>query len=198
MERVLIFIKHHLRFAWTIIDFVNGQIFRVFYMSRLEKVLPGVFADSQQGDIVYRRLFASDVSSLYELISTQPLSDLKYFNPHGFDIGSLSAQIRKPSFLMMGSFKDGRLVGYFFLRFFANRKCFVGRLIDKQHRGISIGTTMNFIMYETAWRMNFRCLSTISRNNIAVMKAHARNRQMIVIKDLRDDYLLVEFVRETP
>ena len=55
---------------------------------------------------------------------------------------------------------------------------------------------MNFIMYETAWRMGFRCLSTISRNNIAVMRAHAKNPTMVVLKELSNDYLLVEFVRK--
>ena len=55
---------------------------------------------------------------------------------------------------------------------------------------------MNKIMYETAWRMNFRCLSTISRNNIKVMRAHAKNSAMVVLKELQNDYLLVEFIKE--
>jgi GNAT superfamily N-acetyltransferase len=71
----------------------------------------------------------------------------------------------------------------------------VGRLTDKDYRGIGIGKAMNRIMYETAWRMGFRCLSTISRNNTLVMKAHAENRNMVVLKELAGDYMLVEFVR---
>jgi hypothetical protein len=97
---------------------------------------------------------------------------------------------------MMGSFDGNKMTGYFFLRFFANKKCFVGRLIDKDYRGRGIGPVMNNIMYETAWRMSFHCLSTISRNNKAVMRAHAKNRTMIVLKELQNDYLLVEFIRE--
>ncbi len=96
----------------------------------------------------------------------------------------------------MMAFKDDELVGYFFLRFFMNRKCFVGRLIDKSYRGQGIGLVMNDIMYETAWSMNFRCLSTISKNNIAVMKAHSKNPSAKIIKELQDNYLLVEFVKK--
>ncbi len=96
---------------------------------------------------------------------------------------------------MMGAFNQDKIVGYFFLRFFPNKQCFVGRLIDKEYRGQGIGTVMNNIMYETAWRMKFRCLSTISKNNIAVIRAHAKNPNMNVIKELQNDYLLVEFVR---
>ena len=95
---------------------------------------------------------------------------------------------------MMGTFADQKMVGYFFLRFFANRKCFVGRLIDKEYRGKGIGYEMNKIMYNTAWEMGFRCLSTISKNNKSVMGAHAKNSAMIVLKELQNDYLLVEFI----
>jgi len=96
---------------------------------------------------------------------------------------------------MMGAFANERLIGYFFLRFFANRKCFVGRLIDADSRGKGIGQIMNNIMYETAWRLGFRCLSTISNNNKAVIGAHAKNPAMVVLKELPNEYLLVEFVR---
>ena len=96
---------------------------------------------------------------------------------------------------MMGTFDNDRMVGYFFLRFFQikmlrgqiNRQ----RIIGERHWNI-----MNNIMYETAWRIGFRCLSTISRNNGAVMHAHSKNPTMIVLKELPDNYLLVEFVRK--
>ena len=70
----------------------------------------------------------------------------------------------------------------------------MGRLIDTNYRGKGIGEVMNSIMYDTAWKMHFRCLSTISRNNTAVMRAHAKNGHVVILKELRDDYLLVEFV----
>jgi hypothetical protein len=70
-------------------------------------------------------------------------------------------------------------------------------LIDQKYRGRGIGVVMNSIMYETAWRMKFRCLSTISRNNNSVMRAHSGNRNMKVLKELKNDYLLVEFIPES-
>lgn len=196
MERLLIFIKHNLSFLWTIIDWCNGLFFSVFFKSKMGRVLPEVFSEAGNGNFVFRKIEPTDIQPLYELIASQPSEDLRYFKPHKFDIGSLEAQKRKPAFLMMGAFEGETLVGYFFLRFFANKKCFVGRLIDKDHRGKGIGLTMNFIMYQTSWRMGFRCLSTISRNNSSVMNAHAKNPTMIVLKELQNDYLLVEFIRK--
>lgn len=195
MEKILIFIKHHFRFLWKIIEWVNGFIFSIFFRSRLEKVISGVFNDSPESSFSFRKLELSDAVSLQNLIDDQEASDLEYFRPHGFDARSINKQYRNHSFLMMGVFNDEKMIGYFFLRFFVNRKCFVGRLIDKKYRGQGIGLIMNYIMYETSWQMGFRCLSTISRNNKFVMKAHTKNPSMKVLKELQNDYLLIEFIR---
>ena len=194
MEQILLFIKHNLGFIWIIIERVNDLLFYLLYHKRLDKVAREVFKEIQHHSVVFKRISIAESASLYELIRNQPASDLTYFKPHSFEFKSIVRQTRKPSFLMMGAFINDSLVGYFFLRLFVNRKCFVGRLIDKNYRGHGIGVTMNRIMYEIAWRMKFRCLSTISRNNHAVIKAHSGNRYMSVLKELKDDYLLVEFL----
>jgi hypothetical protein len=86
------------------------------------------------------------------------------------------------------------MIGYFFLRFFINKKCFVGRLVSTEYQGKGVGKTMNAIMYGIAWKMGFRCLSTISKNNHLVLRAHKNNENMVVRKLLDNDYLLVEFL----
>ena len=190
----MLFIKHRVGFAWNFIEEGNDIAFNIFFKSILEKALSFTFSNFIQGPYQYRRLTSEDAGRLFILIQNQPSSDLKFFKPHPFDELSILKQTSKKSFLMMGAFDDDKLVGYFFLRFFANKKCFVGRLIDKEYRGQGIGEVMNRIMYETAWRMKVRCLSTISRDNNAVMKAHASNKHMIVLKELKNNYLLVEFL----
>jgi RimJ/RimL family protein N-acetyltransferase len=194
MERILIFIKHNLVFIWKIIEWGNGVLFSVLYRNILENVLERVFREFTLPPYSFRMLQRQDTEALFNLIKSQKASDLEYFNPHGLEFVSISNQFDNRSFLMMGSFDGKKLVGYFFLRFFTNKKCFVGRLIDRDYRGKGIGPEMNKIMYETAWRMGFRCLSTISRKNTAVMRAHANNKTMVILKELQNDYLLVEFV----
>lgn len=196
ITRVLLYIKHNLRFVWLIIECINDRIFYAIYVSELERILPEVLATFTLAPYTCRRLVADDAVTLFEMIGRQVPSDLEYFNAHGFDLLSIRKQLRRRSFLPMGVFKDDILTGYFFLRFFANRKCFVGRLIDREFRGKGIGNLMNDIMYETAWTMGFRCMSTISRNNISVMKAHSKNQRIRILRNLQNDYMLVEFVRE--
>jgi hypothetical protein len=173
---------------------VNNFLFSLLYYKRLDRVTKEVFKEIQHHPVTYRRISSTESAKIYELIENQPTWDLTYFKPHSFELDAIVKQARKSSFLMMGAFNDDNLIGYFFLRMFVNRKCFVGRLIDKDYRGHGIGLIMNHIMYGIAWRMRFRCLSTISRHNHAVMRAHSGNRHMVVLKELKDDYLLVEFL----
>jgi hypothetical protein len=197
MESILIFIKHHFRFLWTVIEWFNSLVFKTVFNRKMQNIVQVVLKESSVPPLVYRRLYPSDEEALHNLIHSQPEDDLKYFNPHGFDIASIKKQFGNTSFLMLGVFDHEKIIGYFFLRFFMNRKCFVGRLIDKDFRGKGIGPVMNNIMYETAWRMKFHCLSTISRNNTAVMRAHAKNPTIIILKELPNNYLLVEFIKKT-
>jgi RimJ/RimL family protein N-acetyltransferase len=194
MERLLIFIKHHVRFLWRMIEWGNGLVFSILYRRTMLRVLPEVFAGSGDAGYLFRPLELPDAGALFTLIDSQDPADLKYFSPHGFDLPSIARQFRNRSFLMMGVFDRDRLAGYFFLRFFASKKCFVGRLIDRDYRGKGIGVEMNRIMYGIAWAMGFRCLSTMSKNNRAVIRAHSKNSSMVVLKELQDDYILVEFV----
>jgi len=194
MEKLLIFIKHRFGFLWKFIEWGNGLLFSILYDRSMERVLPSVFGETGGSGYIFRRLTLADAEVLHGLIASQEASDLRYFSPHGFDLPSIQKQFKKRAFLMMGSFDGEKITGYFFLRFFANKKCFVGRLIDREYRGKGIGNEMNSLMYGTAWRMGFRCLSTMSKNNSAVMHAHAKNSSMIRLKELQNDYILVEFV----
>ncbi len=196
MERILLFIKHHLGFLWKFIEWGNGIIFSLLYKSKMSEASRMSIKKYGVPPYLYRRLNEADAEALFELINSQDATDIKYFNPHGFDLNSIRLQFEIRSFLMMGAFDGGKMIGYFFLRFFANKRCFVGRLIDKKYRGKGLGPVMNDIMYETSWAMNFRCLSTISRNNNAVIRAHAKNPSMMALKELPNNYLLVEFIRK--
>jgi len=196
MIDLLLKIKKHFRFLWQIIEWGNGIVFSILFRGRSRSVSGKLLKETSSPDFEYRELQKEDMQELHALIQAQDPADLTYFKPHEFDLKSLIKQKNKPAFLMMGVYRGEHMVGYFFLRFFSNRKCFVGRLIDREYRGQGIGQAMNHIMYETAWQMGFRCLSTISRKNKAVMHAHAKNPDMKVIKELQDDYLFVEFIRK--
>lgn len=142
----------------------------------------------------FRQLQPEDTSGLSAFLTRQPEERVEFFKPHGFDLVSVVRKAQDPSFLMFGAFREQELVGYFFLRCFWNRKSFIGRIIDEEWDGKGIGRTMNLILYNTAWNSSFRCLTTISRANLAVIRSHANNSFSHVLDNLANGYMLVELV----
>ena len=195
LVRLLIYIKHHFSFLWNLIEWLNAPLFRMLHGSRFNRKVAAALQEYTLPGFGVRLLESGDLRGLKQLIDRQSPGRLTFFKPHGFDEQSLIRTFRNPSFLMMGVFNGTHMVGYFFLRCFWNKKCFVGRLIDEPFEGKGIGRVMNQIMYNIGWKMNFRVLSTISKNNHWVMKSHAGNASMVIRKELANDYLLVEFVR---
>ena len=197
MARLLLFIKHRLPFLWQWVELLNSLLFRAFHGDRLRKAAAVCLEECQLGGYTFRLLGAGDAPLLSGFLNRQDEARVRYFRAHEFDQRSVERVLAAPAFLAFGVFADGELVGYFFLRCFWNRKCFVGRIIDDNHEGRGIGRVMNQVMYHAAWRSGFRCMTTISRNNKSIMRAHRGNPHARVVKDLANDYILVEFVEHS-
>ncbi len=197
MIKILIYIKHKLPFIWRMIDCLNAFLFRLLFSRRFNQSIIWAFNEFKLPGFEFRLIESDDLREIKKLIDKQAIGRLEYFKPHKFHLKALKRVQSNPAFVMIGAFEHEEIVGYFFLRCFWNRKCFVGRIIDEPYEGKGIGRVMNNIMYNIAWRSNFRCLSTISKNNQAVMRSHASNKAMKILQELKDDYLLVEFVNPT-
>jgi hypothetical protein len=196
MTRFFLYIKHRLPFLWRLIEYFNGMVFQAFYRKRMLAAAHKAIDGESLQVFQFKILDPSNSHQVAASLAEQPPERLSHFKPHGFDLGSIERQFNNPAFLMFGAFSEGRLVGYFFLRCFANRRCFVGRMIDHRHDGLGIGRSMNRIMYQTAWNSGFRVFTTVSKENQMVIRSHSRNPAAKVIKELPNDYLLIEFLRD--
>lgn len=195
--RFLIYIKHKFPFLWAMVEVLNSFLFRLLHYRRMVLISNQIINEYSLAGYNFRTIEANDLTQLEKLLNHQPPKRVTYFKPHDFNLKSIQQAFANPAFLMMGVFKGSQMVGYFFLRCFWNKKCFVGRLIDEPHEGKGIGRVMNIIMYNIAWEVDFKCLSTISKNNKMVMRSHAKNNTMRILKVLDNDYLLVEFVKSS-
>jgi hypothetical protein len=176
------------------IEWINAALFRLLHGRTFKRSIKSAIYEFTLQGFAFRLIESGDLPGLKKLTDKQAPGRLDYFNPHKFDLKTLKRTHANPAFIMMGVFEDKEMVGYFFLRCFWNRKCFVGRLIDESYEGKGIGRVMNSIMYNIAWRSGFRCLSTISINNKLVMRSHSSNKTMRILKELDNDYMLVEFL----
>jgi len=194
MIRFLLYIKHRFPFLWRWIEYWNGLVFKFrFRRSMLSEAEKAIASENLPG-FRFEILDLASSKLLADLLREQPPERLTHFKPHGFDLKSIERQTLNPAFLMFGVFSNETLVGYFFLRCFANRRCFVGRMIDHQHDRLGIGRAMNRIMYYTAWNSGFRVFTTVSKNNDLVIRSHSRNPSAKVLKELPNNYLLIEFL----
>jgi hypothetical protein len=197
MTRFFLYIKHRLPFLWRWIEYFNGLVFCILYRKRMRVAAQEAIDSEKLQGFRFKILEQSNSQQLAALLAEQPPERLAHFKPHGFDVSSIARQANNPAFLMFGAFSDQRLVGYFFLRCFANRRCFVGRMIDHRNDRLGIGRAMNRIMYQTAWNSGFRVFTTVSKENQMVIRSHSRNPAARIIKELPNNYLLIEFLRDT-
>lgn len=194
MTRLLLYIKHRLPFVWRWIEWLNGLLFYWLECKSMIGHARQSTAEYTLDGFGFRLVEKSDLTLLHDLLQRQRSGRLDYFRPHEFDLRSLTKALDNPAFVMFGVFADRQMVGYFFLRCFWNRRCFVGRLIDEPYEKRGIGRVMNQIMYQTAWRSGFRIFTTVSTENTLVMRSHANNPTARVRKRLANNFLLVEFV----
>ncbi len=197
MIRFFLHIKHRLPFLWRWIEYFNGLVFQVLYRKRMLAEAQKTIDSERLPGFQFKILDQSNSQLLAAVLAEQPTERLAHFKPHGFDFTSIVRQSNNRAFLMFGAFSEQNLVGYFFLRCFANRRCFVGRMIDYRYDGLGIGRAMNRIMYRTAWNSGFRVFTTVSKENQMVIRSHSRNPSAKVIKELPNNYLLIEFLPDT-
>ncbi len=199
MIRILFFVKHRLGFIWRIIEYLNGVLFGVLFAKRFGRILDGELKNACTNQYSYHLLSPNDVDALQVFLTQQPEDQTRFFKPHAFDKTTLSRLLHNPSFIMMGIFtQHHQIVGYFFLRCFVNKKCFIGRIVDANFQRQGLAKSMSNIMYRTAWLNGFQCLTTISKHNRAIFDLHQKEKNIQVLKELPDHYLLVEMLPNQP
>lgn len=195
MTKLLLFIKHNIPILWRMVEWLNAMFFDLIHRSSLRRESEACFREFTLEDYAFRSLTEKDLDALFDLLHRQRNGRLDYFTPHGFSRRELQRVSQNSAFLMFGVFYGEDMVGYFFLRCFWNRKCFVGRLIDEPHERKGIGRVMNSILYNSAWRSGFRCYTTVCKKNTLVIRSHRGNPAAHLLKELPNDYLLIEFIR---
>ena len=150
-----------------------------------------------EGSFVYRILNKDDLPSLQAFFESQNPEQFKYFQPHTFDRDTLKHLFKNSAFFMMGVFHNDKMVGYFFLRCFINKKCFIGRIVDKMYQGRGISKIMGRILLRTAWASKFRIFSTVSRDNIKSFNSSKSINNFRIVSELDNGFVFIEYIEES-
>lgn len=96
---------------------------------------------------------------------------------------------------MLGVFDDQKLVGYFFLRCFLNKKSFTGRIVDETYQGKGIAKRMGKILHQTAWQSGFRVFGTASRDNFKSLNSYRSINNFKIVRELENNYIYFEYLQ---
>ena len=193
MVEILVYIKHHLKPIWNVIEKINSIVFFVLYGKKLKSRL-SILEQSELLGFNFRILRKEDISQLMSFFQRQPQESYLYFKPHDFDYKSLKERIDNKAFLMVGCFKGNQLVGYCFLRFFFNKRAFRGKIVDVSYQGQGIAKEMGRLTSLISKSMGFRLFATISKNNVKSIASSRAVNTIQIVEELPNDYLYVEYL----
>ena len=194
MEKLLIALKKNLPGVWRLIEFVNGAVFGVFFGKTFHSNTLQVLSSFDYNRYHFRLLEDDDLNELHAMLQKQPPGQFEFFKPHPFDRKTLKRLHRNPAFLMLGVFDGNNLAGYFFLRCFANKKCFTGRIVDTAYQGQGISKQMGRILHHIAWRSGFRVFGTASRDNTWSVRSYQSINNFRIIRELGNNFMLIEYL----
>lgn len=195
MIKLLLYIKKKLPFIWRFVELLNSLIFRLLFTRRITLNATKVLSDSLIEKFTYRFLNKNDLQPLHQFFNNQEQEQFNFFKPHDFDIETLRRLLNNPSFFMFGVFDSEKLIAYFFLRCFINKKSFTGRMVDEKYQGQGIAKNMGRILHHIAWGSHFRVFGTASRNNFKSLRSYKAINNFKIIKELENNFIFFEYLK---
>ena len=192
MYRFAQWLKNTFPFIWDVIEGINSLLFSIRYGNKLhfiDNILAGY-----QGDYSIKKARVEDTEAIVAFFSEQPEESFTFFRPHAFDVRTIRKLIKRASFLFFLVLKDNAIVGYFFLRCFAQGKCFRGKIVDYRWRGRGIAKLMGLASTEVAQSLGLRMFGTISKGNASSMASSVAVNEFKIIEQLPNNYVYIEYL----
>lgn len=184
------FIQAKMPWMWDMVERGNSEVFALQHRKGL-KELPALL-ESYKDRFVVTLASEADAVTLAKFFTEQPEEAFKFFHPHEFDEKSLLKLTKRKSFLMF-LVKDGEeIVGYFFLRCFANGNAFKGRIVDAKRRNQGIAKLMGNVINDAVLHLGLRLFTTISPENYASLASTKAVNDIIIVRTLENGYYYIE------
>ena len=194
-------IKERLSFLWNGIEYCSSIVFAMRYRTKLVDI-DNIVNDGVLYPYLMRTLVESDLPRLADFFRRQPVDAFRFFSPHKFDVESLGKIVRNQSFLafvlLENSGNDNEIVGYAFMRSFANGSSYRGYMVDAGHRGKGLAKTMGYGLNRVGDALGLKMYKSISPCNLASMRVTKAVCDIEILKTLENgDYLIRCMSKET-
>ena len=186
------YIQSNMPWLWDIVECGNSAVFSLRYNKKL-KDLPDVLKKNKNR-FSFSMATSEDVSALANFFTNQPEEAFKFFHPHEFDEMTLRKLINRRSFLMFLVRDNEEIVGYFFLRCYANGNAFRGRMVDINRQNQGVGKQMGIVMNEIVKHIGLRMFSSISPDNYSSLASVKSVTDIKIIRTLENGYYYIECI----
>ena len=184
------FVQDKMPWAWDIIEWGNSEVFALQHRKGL-KELPSLL-EKYTDKFCVTIANIDDSVAMERFFAEQPEEAFKFFKPHGFDRESIEKIIIRKSFLMF-LVKDGEeIVGYFFLRCFANGNAFKGRIVDARRRNQGIAKLMGNVINDIVLHLGLKLFTTISPENYSSLASTKAVNDIKIVRTLENGYYYIE------
>ena len=185
-------IQRRFPYLWGLFESINSRLFSIRYRRRLSAI-PDILK-SYSRDFVLQEACINDTDSLVAFFKEQPDSSYSFFKPHSFDAKTIKKLICRRSFLFLIVKKEGKIVGYFFIRCFFTGKCFRGKIVHFRYQGQGIAKLMGKASMGIATALGMRMFGTISPENKASLASASAVNNVRLIRELPNGFLYVEYL----
>ena len=184
------FIKEHFSFLWDVVEWGNSCLFGFQHKKGL-KAIPKILAVNS-GKYTVSEVQIQDTDKLATFFSEQPEEAFTFFKPHGFDAKSLAELVKRKSFLMYKVSDGEEIVGYFFLRCFANGNAFKGRMVDFRRRNQGVAKQMGNVINAITLKLDMKLFTTISPENYSSLASTKAVNDIKIVRTLENGYYYIE------
>ena len=184
------FIQAKMPWMWNMVERGNSEAFAMQHRKGLKEI-PALL-DRYKDRFSVTVATEADAADLAKFFTVQPEEAFKFFHPHEFDEKSLLKLIRRKSFLMFLVKDEDEILGYFFLRCFANGNAFKGRIVDARRRNLGIAKLMGNVINEVVLHLGLRLFTTISPENYASLASTKAVNDIKIVRTLENGYYYIE------
>ena len=197
LTSVLIRLKHACPALWRVVESVNSRLMALRYPRLRSEAVAAYRNFACPPDVEWSLVTIDDVPALSAFLTSVPERRTVWFAPHPFDADTLGCMVRGNSFVMLKVTRDGRIVGYHFLRCFFTGKAFHGLIVADEMSGHGIGTHMWALAADICERLRLDMQATIHPDNIASLTSCRHGCDSTVIATLPNGYLQLKCRKKT-
>jgi L-amino acid N-acyltransferase YncA len=183
-------IKNDYPILWYFIELLNSFALSI-YKSQMNAIEKRILSFPVGFGYRIQKEEKEQEYEIYDFFKSFTQEDIEYFRPFPFDHKSIKHVITNTSYQIFILKKNEEIVGLFFLRYFINKKCFLGFVVKRAYQGKGIGKSMLNAMTEAVKNSSFILMSTVCEKNKASLAAHLADNKFEIIDTLPSHEILL-------